>query len=1042
MKQALVFASEEALWAALTSGLVPESVCKTEALFRRTGEGALEVCPTVSISRADRARLVEAGVTTTRVDESELEAALCWPALLAPRPGELDESVRAALLLCGGSTPLLDVAGELVRLGCERAGFQLLADGRAALRAYDPPYYTLAADGAGYRVFVPSPPDQERVWVELGHRHPLASLVAPAPDTAVLIAADGWTAIELGAWRDIFELVALTVEAAPRLETAAGELSPLEVPLRLVRDARTAAPTTWVLSDDAVAAVEAAIAALPEAVIDQLSFAVTGGDPPTALLRARPSRHGPPALDCGGLELAPLAGLANLLAPPDVRIEPPLGRDRLRALLAPEIDRVYWLTPDPGGDPRRFAISSVPIDAFVPLPDWVEYVIDADAEKLAAWVRSTRFELTEIEAPIEDEPKRGRYWTSYRRRRRRRRLTAEIPAAAEPRAAYVAEVEIADPSETSRLLAEAEKRFLESEAPLDAEERTALWIEMALLHAAGGNHRTAANCFARALWEPRGDADAANEIAATWARAMPPPALADDPDAGQVAAVIATVIAGLAGDALAPGIVGPWLDTHDDELDVRSIWLARVALARAVGGDRIGLARVRDRLLRRLTDGLSLARDIPSFLRFAGSDSDSAAAESLAARLEALLERYRTVGRDRSSREAPEPKTATLVELEIAFGVASLGNLDRARELRARAAAGNPSDPIDRFLVRAYSARIDQALEGRVGAPLPADVAGLLDELSTFDRYKVDRLRQASGVLEPSARLDPMTAFSRGTTEMYGEQIAAIRGLELEPRLAAIDELLAGAPRRQTLLGAIDLIAGLPVAEVAGRLARAVAAIEAGEPDAGPRTLAMTRALEVAGLAGRNALCAELLSSIHEGLAGLDADAAAEVAGELVRSLRPLRRAGLVEGGLAMFAALGERVSEWRGRGHVAAGLAFLGDSERAAALRAGDLEALDADELPPGERLGRIRALATACAAAPREQAVAELERLQKQLPRITDSYGTNSHFCLSVVSFIDAMVLGLASRDLVIGELGRRFRDTDEHLVRRRIHRDMEEM
>jgi hypothetical protein len=38
--------------------------------------------------------------------------------------------------------------------------------------------------------------------------------------------------------------------------------------------------------------------------------------------------------------------------------------------------------------------------------------------------------------------------------------------------------------------------------------------------------------------------------------------------------------------------------------------------------------------------------------------------------------------------------------------------------------------------------------------------------------------------------------------------------------------------------------------------------------------------------------------------------------------------------------------------------------------------------------------------------------------------------------------MVLGLASRDLMIGELGRRFRDTDEHLVRRRIHRDMETM
>jgi hypothetical protein len=1032
LRQALVFSSEEALWAALTSGLVPESVSKAEAQYCRTGDGGLAVCPSVSIPRADRARLVDAGVTTARVDEAELEPALCWPALLAPRTGEVGDAVRAALLIADGATPLLEVAGELVRLGCERAGFQHLADGRAAVRAYDPPFYTLAADGAGYRVFAPSPPDQDRVWVELGHHHPLAHLVAPSADTAVLIAADGWTAIEVGEWRDIFELISLTVDEAPRIETAAVDLEPLRVPLRLVRDARAEAPSMWVLDEDAITGVEAAIAALPEAVIDRLSFAVTDGDPPSAILRARPSRHGPPAIECGGLELAPLAGLSNLLAPPDVRIEPPLGRDRLRELLAPDLDRVYWLTPGgDAGNPGRFATRSVPIDAFVPLPDWVEYVIDADAEELSVWVRSTRFELTEIEAAIDDEPKRGRYWSSYQRRRRRR-MPAEVAIAAEPVAAYAAEIEIADPSETARLLAEAERRFLESEAPLDAGERAALWVEMARLHAAAGNLRAATGCFARAMWEPGADP----AIAGAWARAMPAPALIDEPEPGQVAGVIATVVAGLAGDALAPGIVGPWLDRHDDELDVRSIWLARLGLASAVGGDRIGLARVRDRLLRRLAVGLSLARDVPSFLRFAGSDGDSAAAENLAARLEALLERFRTVPRSRSSREAPEAKTAALVELEIAFGLASLGDLDRARELRAHAAGGDPSDPIDRFLLTAYAARIDQALEGHVGQLLPAPIAAQLDELSTFDRYKVDRLRQASGVLEPSARLDPMTAFSRGTSEMYGEAIAAARRLELTERLAAIDELIAGDPDRQTLLGAIDLIGELPVAEIGGRLRAAVDRI------AGTELAVLTRALEVAGLAGRNALCGELLESIEGGLGALDADAAAEVAGELVRSLRPMRRAGLVDGGLAMFAALAARVGDWRGRGHVAAGLAFLGDTARAAEIRAADLAELDSAALQPAERLGRIRALATACAAAPRDQAIAELEQLQRQLPRITDSYNTNSHFCLSVVSFIDAMVLGLASRDLMIGELGRRFRDTDEHLVRRRIHRDMETM
>ena len=60
------------------------------------------------------------------------------------------------------------------------------------------------------------------------------------------------------------------------------------------------------------------------------------------------------------------------------------------------------------------------------------------------------------------------------------------------------------------------------------------------------------------------------------------------------------------------------VDQHDDKLDVRTIWLAREAFSRSVGGDRLGLARTRDRLLQRLRDGLSIEKDVPTFLRFAG----------------------------------------------------------------------------------------------------------------------------------------------------------------------------------------------------------------------------------------------------------------------------------------------------------------------------------------------------------------------------------------------------------------------------------------
>src|SRR5262249_23031618 len=58
-----------------------------------------------------------------------------------------------------------------------------------------------------------------------------------------------------------------------------------------------------------------------------------------------------------------------------------------------------------------------------------------------------------------------------------------------------------------------------------------------------------------------------------------------------------------------------WLDQNDDNLDIRSLWLARHALSRLTGGDRLALARARDRVLQKLARGLSLERDVPTFLR-------------------------------------------------------------------------------------------------------------------------------------------------------------------------------------------------------------------------------------------------------------------------------------------------------------------------------------------------------------------------------------------------------------------------------------------
>src|SRR6185503_7904301 len=90
--------------------------------------------------------------------------------------------------------------------------------------------------------------------------------------------------------------------------------------------------------------------------------------------------------------------------------------------------------------------------------------------------------------------------------------------------------------------------------------------------------------------------------------------------------------------------------------------------------------------------------------------------------------------------------------------------------------------------------------------------------------------------------------------------------------------------------------------------------------------------------------------------------------------------------------------------------------------------------------RLELTRALALAYAQAPLRNALGGIAELADQLRDITDSLGTNSHYCLSVLHFVESLVLGITSDDLALSDAARRFVEDDEHLIRRRVHRDLE--
>src|SRR5262249_15998961 len=108
---------------------------------------------------------------------------------------------------------LIDLAAELVRLGCDRQEL-LVAGDRGVIRVVDPPTYTIvrALDrDRGLRVYAPDPPKQERVWAEPGYHHPLAEHLRTEQGTLLLCAGDGWRTVADQGWLGVDAALELAV---------------------------------------------------------------------------------------------------------------------------------------------------------------------------------------------------------------------------------------------------------------------------------------------------------------------------------------------------------------------------------------------------------------------------------------------------------------------------------------------------------------------------------------------------------------------------------------------------------------------------------------------------------------------------------------------------------------------------------------------------------------------------------------------------------------------------------------------------------------
>lgn len=1089
----LVFPTEEALHLALTSRLIPPEVQAAPAHHHRTPTGAVYVTPQKPLTKAVLAQLVSLGIRSEAHTPHAESSALCWAELVPPRRVPVESAPSGAVLFLPKSADgLLPLAGELLRLGCDRqeACFAQAPGGdggprqRAMLRTQAPPYFTLtgAMDRmGGLRAFVPALPGQSSVWVELGHVHPLANTLQPSPGTVLLIPGEGpWLSVSDGPWTDLYQLTDLRLPRPAEDWTPAPAPGRLSVQLRLTRAARTEAASLWVLRENAVAQVESLVHTLPEILLAQLRFAVVQApEGPCIVLRARHGRERPPELGLSAMAYAPMPQLTDLYLPCDGLLEPPVRRDRLRALLAPVPDTVTWLLPTGGGG---FRAERVPEQAFQPLDTWVDYVVDTSAAALEPWVKGALFDFDSLEvaegewmpgmarsASTKDSSDSASAQRGQRSRRDDTPAPAPIPMVRvpAPKAATARGTgEVMEPLTPARIsavegtLADVQRSFLKLDAPADAPERQGMWTQMAELNGRLGRGHDAALCWTRAIWSaPEAHA---SELATRWAEAESRDGVSLDerlsrttPSSDDVRALASALIQAAMTASETPVSDVPtlqrWMDRHDTVLDVRTLWLSRTALDTLSGGDALGLARAGDRLLAMLQRGLSLSRDVPRFLR---GGTDASVLPQLLAQLDALHERFERTARRRSSVEAAPALTQAYVHFVFACGYARLGQADRAREL-ARSAQGSLStkDAIHGFLTRAYGARIEQALEGAPQeAPLPPDIAAELNALGTFERYKVDRLRQVSALLEPGERLDPAKAFGRGTRDVRGEEFAALRDLrdpetlwhEVTQLVKRATRTQLQAPERVRLIGGLlETLPRLPSARALLLMDELLPALEGLSGEARARLLG--DALTLAAMFGRADRATALARRLHAVLSELAPESPAWGEGLLSASLRGLRRVGLSAEAGALVAStrglLTHAKAPVAARLGVASGLTMIGRVEEALPVFDQAFKALAAAKGPQPERLALTRSLASALAHAPVDTALPGLAKLSEALPTVTDSFNTNSHFCLSVVDFADALVLGHVEVGQGAGERARSWLDEDEFLVRRRIHQELEE-
>jgi hypothetical protein len=644
---------------------------------------------------------------------------------------------------------------------------------------------------------------------------------------------------------------------------------------------------------------------------------------------------------------------------------------------------------------------------------------------------------------------------------------------------------------------ELEARFLQIDGPLDMPERQALWPELALTYTALGNLGDAAVCWANVLWEE--GAAAAHQMR-LWheanlgeQRGRPAAQVLDallatkDPSSDEVRLLTSFVLDAAYRDQPEPALLERlhraqhFMQAHEQRLPARAVWLVGLALHRLSGGDVLVLARTRDRLLGRLfATGLTADSDLPGFLRFSGASGHARFQvfrdwlARLPERVHHWLTKVNPVG------TAPAPgETVAYADLILAFGFARLGEKELAQVLHQRAKKRLASkDDVHACLQHAFSHRIDQALAGVPAlGPLPADCLDYLDKLKDDnERFKVNRLRQYSNILEPHEEVNAYRYFTLERGSEMDRAVAALADHYDPARLeAALAELLrrygnkgkeAKANRARILLEVVDLTPRVGQ-DLSLALLAEVAEARRHLPDLMDQAALLEKGLLVAAHFDQLAFVTQFTAQIqqllqtrefrqllrtqpmHKPRPVLD-----ELLGQCFRSLRKMGLRDVIAQLLQQLSDAvleGKPIEAYRAEGknlssilrallQVASCRFYFGMDSEARPILDETRQLLFAGELDRHDLRNLANAYINTLGQAPAELALRAIDELLQKLQGVHVVFSTDSHYGLVELKLVETLVAAIVTDDFAQGGQARRWLDDDEYLIRRRIHHDVQ--